>query len=191
MKTNEQILHDRLNAYEKVILTRIERVRRRIDSNIYDDDDGNRVWLEKFTKGKGLDVCCGHIVLDGAEGVDIHPFSRTSGCLGPLCYIREGDDLGNFEKEGLDFVVSNYMEAFSSPLKVLHEWNRVLRIGGTLALIVSNAERYKAPLGPFCNRNKCNVFTPTTIRFYLAKSGFNMISLEEINKAMRILAEKT
>ena len=73
---DKKIFNERLDAYEKIVMQRIQAVRRNIEANKYGGNE-QRLWLEKFTKGRGLDVCCGNVLLDGAEGVDGDYFSRT------------------------------------------------------------------------------------------------------------------
>jgi SAM-dependent methyltransferase len=186
------LIHDRLNTYESVVRERIKQVRRGIDKGCY-DDGGHNAWLEQFAEGKGLDVCCGHIPIKGAIGIDSSWFQRSSrsGGLGPLCHLRiDGDNLASYEALELDFVVSNYLEGFPSPLKVLNEWYRVLKKGGTVALIVRNSEKYNNRLGPFENRNRSSIFTPTTIKFYLRKAKFVEVEIIEMDDALRVKARK-
>jgi SAM-dependent methyltransferase len=187
-----KICHERLDSYEKVVKERIKKVRSRIDQGYYRDDAGHKTWLEKFAKGRGLDICCGNIPMMGAEGVDKEFFfpKTGSGGLGPLCHLRQdGDSLPQFSCKEIDFIISNYLEAMPSPLGALNEWYRILKPGGTLALVMSNAEKYDNELGPFCNKNKCNVFTPTTILLYLKRTGFEEIKLEEYGASIRVSAK--
>jgi SAM-dependent methyltransferase len=189
----KKILHERLDAYEKVVKERIDLVRRRIDKDRYTDVDKNKVWLEQFVKGAGLDVCCGHIPMKGAEGVDsVWFYGRTgSGGLGPLCHLRvDGDDLAFYEREELDFIISNYFEAFTSPMKVLNEWYRVLKKGGVLALVLCNTEKYENELGPLANRNRANIYTKTTINLFLKRTGYTDIKIEEVGLVLRVQAKK-
>jgi SAM-dependent methyltransferase len=185
-------LTKRVDLYEKAVAERIKSVRERINSGRYLEDGGGRLWLEGFAKGKGLDICCGNIPMENTLGIDNEWFNIKTGGggLGPLCLQRDGDDLGSFDNEELDFIISNYLEVFSSPLKVLNEWNRILIDGGTLALVMSNADAYTEYLGPFCNRHRSSIFTPITINFYLKKAGFSKITINKVNKHMRVSATK-
>lgn len=52
-------------------------------------------------------------------------------------YICEASDLSEIPSEAYDFVLSsNSLEHIANPLKALHEWQRVLRIGGHLVLVL-------------------------------------------------------
>jgi SAM-dependent methyltransferase len=187
--------HERLDSYEKAVMERIKEVRSRIDRGYYRDDAGHKIWLEGFVKGRGLDICCGNIPMMGAEGVDAEYYGfprQGSGGLGPLCHLRQsGDSLPHFSCKEIDFIISNYLEALPSPLGTLNEWHRILKPGGTLALVVANAEKYDTELGPFCNKNKCNIFTTITIRLYLKRAGFEEIQVEEYENAIRVSAKRS
>ena len=185
-------LLDRLRNYEQVVAGRIQIVKESIERGDY-GEDSHKIWLEQFAIGKGLDICSGHIPMRNTEGVDSTWWNKksNSGALGPLCHVNvEGDDLGGLDKNYLDFIVTNYFDTFSSPLKALNEWHRVLKPGGTLAIVCSNAEKYTGLKGPLSVRWRANVQTATTIRFYLGKAEFDVKSVEEAGTALHVVAKK-
>jgi SAM-dependent methyltransferase len=63
------------------------------------------------------------------------------GVAAPVDIVASGDDLP-IEDESQDFVVSSHvLEHFADPIKALLEWDRVVRPGGTIFMIVPHKER--------------------------------------------------
>ena len=187
----------RLTAYEAEVARRVATCRKMIaDGNYPPDPLEHRVWLEQFAVGHGLDICSGNIPMEGAAGVDASGWSprNQSGVLGPLDYARtSGEDLSVIGRAAVDFVISNYLEAFSSPLHTLNEWFRVVRKGGVLAVVVANAEHpmYRGVCGgPLGARHKASCFTVLTLRLYLEQAGFREIEIEKAGSALRAKAIK-
>ncbi|MFX1384903.1 MAG: class I SAM-dependent methyltransferase [Promethearchaeota archaeon] len=191
---DQKILLERLDKYEEEVKRRIKNERMLIKTKKFFGGQGNRAWLEKHAKGEGLDICSGHIPLGDACGIDINSYEchHNNGALGPLCYIRvEGDDLGGFDSDGLDFIVTNYFEIFSSPLKALNEWFRILKKGGKLAIVCANADKYPNRAGPLAkNSHRMHLQTPSTIRCYLEKVGFDVKELHIVEEYIRVVAIK-
>ena len=106
-----------------------------------------------YTKGNGVDVCCGHQVWPGAVGIDIIP---RGGVIPQCCngipesmLISSADlcfDAVNLPfKDGvLDFVFSSHgLEHFDDPAEVLTEWARVVKVGGFICVVVPDSRRVK------------------------------------------------
>jgi SAM-dependent methyltransferase len=180
-------MHSRLNYLEKRTLGRIKRMRRYVDQNRIGGEQA-RLWLDEQVKelGDGLDICCGDFLIRGAEGVD-----GDLKKVGPTYCHVSGDELTNHFAKEMDFIVTNYLEAFPNTLKALNEWNRVLKKDGLLALVCADSEQYEEGLGPLSNRHRLNCFTKTTIRHYLNRSGFSRISVESgLEKTLYVKAYK-
>ena len=88
-------------------------------------------------EGVGLDLGCGRIKTgENSIGMDIYPFPCVD-------IIGEVDDLWMFEDNDLDFIVNSHLlEHLKDPIFALQEWNRALRVGGTLGVAVPNGEKY-------------------------------------------------
>ena len=178
---------ERTERRHQSLIAQYERVKRyilRIEDNGGEPD---RLWLDKFAKGEGLDICCGSFLIGEAKGVD----GDWKDALA-ADYFLDGDELYIKQGSSLDFVVSNYIEAFPNPLKALNEWWRILRPGGTIALVCRDSDVSEDPMVPLKNPRRASCFTEKTIQFYLRRAGFDSIKIEknEINKSLRMVAKK-
>ena len=173
----------RLDRRVETIKSRVEGVKRSYIDKLNPNDpicqssEDDRQWLDQFCKGKGLDIACGDFLcgeLEQAMGVDGH--ERQIGAD----HFSEGDELTFSEPGKLDFIVTNYLDAFASPLKALNEWYRVLKFGGgVLAIVCRDAEfstNNKRPLlGPMSNGKRQSVFTALTLSQYMYRAGFSEV----------------
>lgn len=121
-----------------------------------------RAWMDSFAKGEGLDICCGNYLTAGAIGVD-----SAYDVLGNSFNFR-GDNLAGFSSDSFDYIVCNYFDCFDNPLKVLNEWKRVLKPGGKVAFVASNAECYTALDLPL-NGKRQFLYTPHTMELFMHK----------------------
>lgn len=185
------LMIQRIDKRKTNFLAQYERIKRWIEKGKI-GGEANRLWMEEQIKGlkRGVDVCCGDMPIDGAYGVDGTDGVSVSNLLGPV-YYTYGDELSNFQYEELDFVVSNYVEAFPNISKVFHEWYRVLKPGGMLAFCCANADKYPDILGPFCNPRRLSIFTPKTAKQYLTRAQFKNVTVEDGEAvSMRVKAYK-
>lgn len=115
------------------------------DERQKDMDHPERIALLPYcTVGKGIDVGCGHRKThENCIGVDILPKGSLGahGCVAgkeiaaDIC--TSGDNLHMFKDEELDFVVSRHnLEHYVDVIKTLTEWKRVLKKGGTMAVVL-------------------------------------------------------
>lgn len=164
-----QVIRDRA---DKVIRTFVEL--QDTEANFIEDD---RLWLDKFAVGNGLDVCCGDFLVgaeDQASGVD-----GDEKAVG-VDYFRQGDDLSFSGPDRLDFVVTNYMDGLPNPIKAFQEFHRVLKVGGKVALVCQDADAYPESdqHGALRNPRKQSTYTRVTVKHYLSRCGFNDIKVE-------------
>lgn len=171
-----QTIRDRADKIMRVhVLKRTDK-----DQNSAEED---RLWLDTFANGNGLDICCGDFLVGGedqASGVDGY-----SGVVG-VDYVQEGDDLCFVNGEELDFIVSNYLDGLPNPLSALQEWGSKLKKGGALAVTVRDADSFseKDTLGGLKNPRKQSAYSQSTLRHYLGRCGFSDIKIERTKAGM-------
>ncbi len=162
-----------------------ERLERQIDEGLLGGED-DREWLDQFTQGTGLDICSGDFLIGDAVGLDLDPKK-----IGSSIFFVAGEKLTNIEPGSLDFIVCNYLDVMPHTLEVFKNWNRVLKVGGTLGLVVRNADAYTNPLGPLENKNRSVLFNHRILSFYLERMGFKVERMEFSGTSMRAKALKT
>lgn len=147
----------------------------------------DRAFLEQYAVGLGIDVCCGDFLIgeDTSIGVD------TRKTVLGADYHFSGDDL-SFAKPGeMDYVITNYMEAMPNVIKAINEWYRVLKPGGTLAIVCRNAETYPGPEGALKNRHRVHTFTKVTLSHYLGRCNFVDLKIKETtHQSLHVAAKK-
>lgn len=106
-------------------------------------EDERLEFLEKYCKGRGIDIGCGKRAVKGAIGYDIYKKFKPD-------IVGRAEKLIAFKDKELDFIVSSHcLEHLNDTKKVLKEWDRVLKNGGTMAIIVPDSDfRIKTILEP-------------------------------------------
>lgn len=143
----------------------------------------DRIWLDQFAKGKGLDLCCGDFPVGDAIGIDSDPRKIGSDLFFIDCRYLTGID-----NEECDFIVCNYLDCFPNPIDILVAWKRTLKKGGKLALVVRNADAYDTLTGPLENTRRQSIYTSKTLPFFLHRAGFTVQRIETFEKSLRCLA---
>ncbi len=159
---------------------------RRLDAPIPPGLVEDREFLEKYAVGDGVDVCCGDFLIEDAVGVD------TRRTVAGADFHFSADTLSFAKPNTLDYVVSNYLEAVPNTIGALNEWYRTLKPGGTLAMICRDAEQYPMhPEGALASGHRQHTFNKTTVRHYMARSGFVNITVKVTpNQSLQCLAKK-
>ena len=143
----------------------------RLDSPLAPGLKEDRDFLEKYAIGEGLDVCCGDFLIEDSIGVD------TRGTVLGADFHFSAETLSFRHHNSCDYVVSNYLEAVPNTIGALNEWWRVLKPGGTLAMICRDAEQYIQPEGALASEHRQHTFNKTTLRHYMHRSGFIEVSI--------------
>jgi len=142
--------------------------------------------LAPFCRGKGLDIGCGsRKVSPDCIGVDImaggergrHGVVANQICIADV--QASGDNLHMFANGELDYIVSRHnLEHYIDVVKTLREWRRVLRPGGTLAIIVPD-ERAGDTI--FLDPTHKHCFTPESLKNFLdVIGGFEVLRTETV-----------
>ncbi|MDA8138504.1 MAG: glycosyltransferase [Desulfobacteraceae bacterium] len=141
--------------------------------------------LYPLCRGKGIDVGCGsHKVHAKAIGIDITPPDRhgNAGCengrMSQADLVASGDALP-IRDETLDYVVARHnLEHYDDPILALMEWQRVLKPGGALGLVVPD-QRYRNTIQ--LDPTHKHVFTPSSLRRILElMKGFDIIYMDAL-----------
>lgn len=174
---------DKLTKRLESINKQGERVKIFIQSNQF-SGSADRIWLDQFVRGNGLDICCGNFQNPDAAGVD-----PDLGIIPADYFMISGDELTQVPNESLDFIITNYFECFPNPLKALHDWHRALKPGATLAMVIRDADAYsdtKDPHGALTNIRRVNTFNISTICHYVRRAGFKTKFIEKFEGTIRI-----
>lgn len=181
-----------LDRRVKWVTERADKIKRRYIDKLEQGvhlEQYDRYWLEQQIPkgGAGLDIACGDFVIgDDTAGVD-----GDRKMLG-MDYFSEGDELSFQEPEKLDYIVTNYLEAFPSALKVLNEWWRCLKPEGILAIVCRDADEYTSDKGPLDNGRRQTLYNDKILSMYLYRAGFRVVKVAKNrdNKTLRARAIK-
>jgi len=176
----------------------------KIKTGILDSAEENRKFMEEekqadlnhperlavlpYCEGRGLDIGCGHRkTSDNCIGVDLTPQGQEGeiGCVrgkkSEADVTASGDDLHMFEDGEMDFIVARHnLEHYVDIIKTLQEWIRVLKSGGTLALVLPDETNINTiALDP----THKHAFTPESFKRYIdMMGGWEIIRLEPLLK---------
>ena len=172
------------------LLTKYEKLKRLILNRKWTGGEEDRIWLEQFAVGDGMDICPGDFVI-GENSIGIDP---SDGMIGADRQMS-GDEISYEEPGSLDYIVSNYIDVFPDPFKMFRGWHTLLKRGGTLAFTCRNADAFDelaTPCGPLENKNRHCLYTPKIVGFYLRRFDFEpkIIGLSEEGKSIRVMAKK-
>jgi len=178
--------HRRTNDRASSGLAGVIPIRPMVPPSVDEDNHPEALALAKFCVGKGIDVGCGHRkVAPDCIGVDLlasgeigtHGVVATQKCIADI--QASGDDLYMFADGELDYVVSRHnLEHYVDVVKTLAEWRRVLKPGGTMAIIVPD-ERAGDTVYLDVTHKHC--FTPDSLaRLVNAVGGFVVLGTEAV-----------
>jgi SAM-dependent methyltransferase len=145
--------------------------------------------LEEYAgEGVGLNVGCGNVPIGTSIGVDINPAALAARVISPADRLPFADNI-------FDYVVSaNALEHIDrGPVAVLREWARVVRMAGTVALVVPDAEYGiwsmtgdTGQVGQLCKPRRemehLHAFTLTTLRMLFEFCGLAVFRAEKIDR---------
>ena len=165
--------HAELDHREERMLALFGRLRRQIDQGVVAGSPG-RKWLRQFAFGKGANLCCGDFPIGDSIGIDADWEKLATDLWGYA-------DRPPFEDGTIDYVLTNYLEAFPDTLQVLQNWTKALRVGGILAIVCRNTDAYDNPMGPLTNKHRAHCFSLKTLSCYLQRAGFR-VKLHEFHE---------
>jgi SAM-dependent methyltransferase len=128
--------------------------------------------LERYCICVGINICCQHTQIGDSIGVDFDADAAAA------VVVADARNLP-FKAGSLDYAISHHgLEHMrDAPLFVLHEWLRVLRLGGTLAVIVpdggagESALNYASFSGQVVEGGHGHLFTREALRTLVQYAG--------------------
>jgi hypothetical protein len=172
----------RIDLRLEKILAHVQKLKREIDSGKIAGEEG-RVWLEQFCEGYGAQICAGDFVIADSIGIDTDVRK-----LGLDLWAYADRFVGDLQP--LDYVVTNYLEAFPDTLRFLYEWAFRMKSGGIFATVCRDAEAYDEPEGPLANPRRVSCFTIVSLRCYLERAGFEVFQWENFGRELRVAARR-
>ena len=150
-----------------------------------------------YCKGIGINLCCQHTRIADSIGVDADPNARAATVV---CDVRALP----FRTGSLDYVICHHgLEHIrDAPLYVIHEWFRVLKENGTLAILVPDgsygisALNYASFTGELTEYGHGHLFTLQTLSNMVSFAGgiirkAEIIGRESGNGSIIVAAEKS
>lgn len=178
-----QRMYARLDKRQEFLLGVFATVRRDIAAGRYDNTDACRQWLEQFCEGFGVQICAGEFQLGDSLGINTDPKALATD------HWAFADKFAA-DLPPLDYIVTNYLECFPDPLRVLQQWVGRMREGGVIAVVARNADLYEDVRGPLKNVRRASCFTMNTLSFYLERAGYTVFLRETWEKEIRIAARR-
>lgn len=172
----------RIDMRVEKILAHVQKLKRQIDAGLIAGEEG-WIWLEQFCVGFGVQLCAGDFAIADAIGIDTDIRK-----LGLDLWAYADRFVGDMPP--LDYVVTNCLELFPDTLRMLTEWGRMMKPGGTWAIVARDAEDYIEEAGPLTNSRRLSCFTIVTLRCYLARAGFEVFKWENFGKELRVAARR-
>ena len=181
-----------LDNLEIALKRSLRRERKYAEENA-DSYDLVHEWLQQFAVGTGYELAAGNfpcLMADGSGFVRSISLGIEAGNFNGI--RRDGTDLSIIPSNTLDFIITNYFETFEYPIRVLLEWNRVLKTGSTLAMILMDTEHkdYDKRCGPLTSPRRMNCYTSLTIQRYLERAEFRQVTTEKYDHTLRVKAVK-
>jgi len=164
-------------------IRKIKKKRKQRDLN-----NPERLSVIEYCVGKGIDVGCGNNkTTENCIGVDIlakgekgiHGSVKDKESEADIC--TSGNNLNMFKDGELDFVIARHnLEHYVDIFKTLYEWQRVLKEGGIMAIVLPDETRINTIELDVTHKH---AFTPESFRKYIElMGGFEIIKLESVLK---------
>jgi len=145
-------------------------------------------FLAKYCKGIGLNIGCGNVAIGNSIGVDVTIEAKAAIMLADAFNLP-------FMDCSLDYIVSAACleHIDKGPVTVLREWLRCLKVGGTIAVTVPDAEYGMwamtgdtGKVGQFAKARRemehLHAFTQTTLMLLFDFAGMQIIRCEKIDR---------
>jgi predicted SAM-dependent methyltransferase len=135
--------------------------------------------IKSICIGKGLDIgCANRPINETCDTVDIEPKYNTTYCCNAE-YLHLIDD------ETYDWVTAcHILEHLDNTIGALYEWQRVLKTGGKLGIIVPHGEGVDSKdLGDSSMTHR-TLFTKKTLQLFLEHVGFKILEIKEVPRPL-------
>ena len=172
-----------LDRREQFLKGVFESVRKDVRLGRYDDTHACREWLAQWCVGVGVNLCAGEFQIADSIGINTDPKALATD------HWAFADRFAP-ELPPLDYVVTNYLECFPDPLRLLMDWHARMRKGGVLAVVARNSALYEQAMGPLENHRRSSCFSINTLCMYLERAGFSVFEIETHEKEIRVAAHR-
>lgn len=136
-------------------------------------------------RGNAIDVCCGGRLFPGTVGIDMVPNGEPTQPWGNRSVAHFCCDCSNlfFAPDSLDTVVAIHaIEHFVDTEATLREWLRVLKVGGSLCLIVPDIRYTPAPGSPDHDFTHFREYDPDAFRLVIESvTGLEVVQYDTMN----------
>lgn len=184
IKDAVKIVLDKLGLYnleEEIRKKRIKQKQKELKNP-------ERLAIVEYCIGKGIDVGCGNRkTTENCIGVDIlvkgekgkYGSVKNKESEADIC--TSGDNLHMFKDGELDFVVARHnLEHYVDVFKTLYEWQRVLKEGGIMAIVLPDETSINTIKLDVTHKH---AFTPESFKKYIKLMGcFEILKLESVIK---------
>lgn len=177
-------MHENLNRREDHVRKIFNKVRRDVDAGRYDGTQACRDWLEQFAVGEGVNICAGEFTIGDSLGINNDPKAVATDHWAFA-------DKWVADLPPLDYLITNYLECFPDPLRVLQDWKgRLKDRTGVIAIVARDSESYDDDLGPLKNHRRVSCFSMKTLRFYVRRAGYTVFRAEHWGREIRVAAHR-
>jgi len=142
----------------------------------------------QYAEGVGIDIGCGlNKIHTSAIGINKILTDNDFGYPFGAQIKGEGDYLPWFNDNSLDYVFSSHcLEHIIDPKKALHEWTRILKVGGYLILILPHKKFYPNIGDTNANPDHKHDFLPEDIEKMINEIGrYEIIQIDTIHDKLK------
>jgi len=149
-----------------------------IETGVQSDQETKKKWkqryeLGKYMFGKSVDLGCGSEKCAPDQiGIDTYPLSAAD-------IIHTTEDLWFFKDGEIDSISAcHHLEHLADTKKALKEWDRVLKIGGIMAIIVPDGEKRPSTIRELSH--KVALTKSVLTQLFSRVLGYKILRLENV-----------
>jgi len=129
--------------------------------------------------GKGIDIgCADRPINEECDTLDWNPEYNPTYCCDTI-------NLKRIPVETYDYISAcHILEHIDNTIDTLKEWNRILKTGGKLGIIVPHGEGVDAEDLGDSSRTHRTLFTQKTLQLFLEHVGFKILDIRTIQRPL-------